>query len=173
MSNDYTSMTRYYREPSRAHLTPNIEDPTKGTYRLLRGTPKACLVTLTDGATVWFGIARCHEADTFSKSLARKMAAGRADTAFSEYVTREPEKLLPFTFDPLRLIGVCEFADLDQLLDMFYTLDKSIYRYLLKLPRIADEPAEQAQERSDIVSVLDDAMQRLAETLSRQKKADL
>lgn len=144
--NQITSMTRYYRNSSQVHLTQDRADPRSGTYRILRGTPRACLVTLTDGVTVWFGISRAHKDDTFNKRLARKMAAGRAQAAFKQFNSREPEKALPFTFDAVRLFGVCEFGDLKQLLDVFYTLDKSIYRYLPQSSRrpVVALPLEEA-----------------------------
>ncbi len=134
MEKKHTSQTRYARTPTKYHVVKTLEVDANGRktprYAVteLRGTPRACLVTISDGTTVYFGISRCHELDNFSKPLGRKMAYGRAGTASAELAKFKGEDT-PLSFDCKRLLGVVGVNHLDVLLDLFYNVDKRIYAF--------------------------------------------
>ncbi len=130
----FTSQTRYARTPTKYNVTKTLTVNADGTktpnYKVqeLRGQPRACLVTMSDGATVYFGISRCHETDNFSKPLGRRMAYGRAGTASAElHSFRGADTAL--SFDCGRLVGVVGVNNLDDLFDLFYNIEKRIYAY--------------------------------------------
>lgn len=69
-------LINYVREP--VNIEPTVDENGKVVKPPL-GKPVACIVAVGDSEGFCIGVSKCRKGDLFKKSMARKIAEGRAD----------------------------------------------------------------------------------------------
>jgi len=129
------------------------ESFSKITEKAIRGCPKNTLVTVKDGPTIFFGIARCNRSvgEVFTKAMGKHIARQRAHLAQRE---RSIVPVNAFVVHESGLRGSVPADQVHTLLQYFDDVDRNIvtgeylrFEYFGRINRLAG--LENAQEEVD------------------------